>query len=943
MAKSPENQSIEILMNAFYAQNQRELESLEKTSESVTKFIGTFMKFMEEQKISSAKFNATLAKLEEQKRTQFETKGRKNPTQQSLDRDIRKILKEEFQNFRTSGQGTLKYESTSDLAKLAFAPLKETAPILEKVNAGLKNTEANFKKLDEGLRKVQDSIDKFTDSLGSGSKVMNTLPAVVQGGMGSGSPNRDADSLGSKTSKAAAGPNKQLPIPVGSNLPAPINQAAETAQGNRVPNSINNLGNKLLGFFSGKSFWGKMLDTIVGGLIASKLLQNTFWDAIKLGFYMIVSTLRRIFGKGPGAAIGLIGGALLGGAAMKGGWRAAGALLRGKGVGTALGAFGGALVPKWVKSLFGKGGTKLASTGVTAAGGLAQLTAKEIPLLEDKLGKKGISKFLGMAHGPATKIAGKEAAKETAKVVGKGAAKVAGKKIPFGVGALIGAGLGVGKIAKGDFLGGAGEIASGLASIIPGVGTAASLGIDAWLMKRDYDISKGKKVAGIGKPLGSTIKKIGAGVGVAATGALAGLGKRFGKIGKVIGTIVRSVGRLGKNFVGLASNVLKATRQFGLFSKKLGIAIAALSVIGLFTKGLFSGGRAEAADIVTEGVTDRQSTGSKILDTAQSTVPSTQVKPSTSTNKNLSQIAIATLETSENVKKILEHFREESKSGEGGGFWTGLRSGVSNLKTDIQNRLSEGKEVAYGTESDLESGGVFGHRVSGTFGEQRTGYKHGGIDLAYSHGEKIYAELGGKVLSAGNLGAYGKAVVVERPDAFMIYGHLSGIPKNIKPGTNLSRGAILGYAGSTGRSSGTHLHLEVRKKDEKRGYSKFGTREHEGRIVSEGGFAVEPQSYIKENMTAEMSIPEAGRKEIAKDLQAQGIAKTKEEAEAAAQQVTNGQAERYLENKRAQVSAPGRGTQYNENDLLKTNLSSGSGSTELYMNMITGRNMFNQN
>lgn len=68
----------------------------------------------------------------------------------------------------------------------------------------------------------------------------------------------------------------------------------------------------------------------------------------------------------------------------------------------------------------------------------------------------------------------------------KGAAKTLGKKIP-GAGLVIGAGLGVARAVEGDW-GGAGlELASGAASLVPGAGTAASVALDAYSIKRDYD------------------------------------------------------------------------------------------------------------------------------------------------------------------------------------------------------------------------------------------------------------------------------------------------------------------------------------------------------------------------------------------------------------------------------------------------------------------------
>ena len=76
---------------------------------------------------------------------------------------------------------------------------------------------------------------------------------------------------------------------------------------------------------------------------------------------------------------------------------------------------------------------------------------------------------------------------------GKALFKSAMTKIPF-LGALAGIGYGIGKLAKGDFTGAALEVASGAASIFPGVGTAASVGIDAAILARDIKKSRESEV-----------------------------------------------------------------------------------------------------------------------------------------------------------------------------------------------------------------------------------------------------------------------------------------------------------------------------------------------------------------------------------------------------------------------------------------------------------------
>ena len=86
---------------------------------------------------------------------------------------------------------------------------------------------------------------------------------------------------------------------------------------------------------------------------------------------------------------------------------------------------------------------------------------------------------------------------------------------------------------------------------------------------------------------------------------------------------------------------------------------------------------------------------------------------------------------------------------------------------------------------------------------------HSGVDLLDDYGEPVRAAAGGTVVAAGPSGGYGNMVEVEHGSGFSTrYGHLSQI--DVVPGQSVAPGAILGRVGSTGRSTGAHLHYEVR-------------------------------------------------------------------------------------------------------------------------------------
>jgi murein DD-endopeptidase MepM/ murein hydrolase activator NlpD len=88
--------------------------------------------------------------------------------------------------------------------------------------------------------------------------------------------------------------------------------------------------------------------------------------------------------------------------------------------------------------------------------------------------------------------------------------------------------------------------------------------------------------------------------------------------------------------------------------------------------------------------------------------------------------------------------------------------------------------------------------------------RHQGIDLAAPVGTPIYATADGVVSEAGyNSGGYGNLIKVDHGRGIETrYGHLSRILVN--PGQRITRGQLIGHMGSTGRSTGSHLHYEVR-------------------------------------------------------------------------------------------------------------------------------------
>ncbi|MEB3265660.1 MAG: M23 family metallopeptidase [Cyanobacteriota bacterium] len=101
----------------------------------------------------------------------------------------------------------------------------------------------------------------------------------------------------------------------------------------------------------------------------------------------------------------------------------------------------------------------------------------------------------------------------------------------------------------------------------------------------------------------------------------------------------------------------------------------------------------------------------------------------------------------------------------------------------------------------------FGYRLHPVLGSW---LMHSGKDLAAPEGTPVVAALSGRVLSSGVAGGYGLAIEIEhdRPRRRTLYGHLSEL--YVKPGDRVRQGEVIGRVGSTGLSTGPHLHFELR-------------------------------------------------------------------------------------------------------------------------------------
>jgi len=153
-----------------------------------------------------------------------------------------------------------------------------------------------------------------------------------------------------------------------------------------------------------------------------------------------------------------------------------------------------------------------------------------------------------------------------------------------------------------------------------------------------------------------------------------------------------------------------------------------------------------------------------------------------------------------------------------------LKVAVSNGQEINRQRISSvvtkaavAKVVERGTKMVVASRGsggsgslswpVYGS-ITSRFGGRSRGY-HTGVDIDGSTGDSIRAAESGKVIFAGREGGYGNLIKLDNGDGLQTwYGHLSKI--SVSVGESVEKGEVIGKMGSTGNSTGSHLHFEVR-------------------------------------------------------------------------------------------------------------------------------------
>jgi murein DD-endopeptidase MepM/ murein hydrolase activator NlpD len=162
-------------------------------------------------------------------------------------------------------------------------------------------------------------------------------------------------------------------------------------------------------------------------------------------------------------------------------------------------------------------------------------------------------------------------------------------------------------------------------------------------------------------------------------------------------------------------------------------------------------------------------------------------------NPAITEAAVAALTSPENTFGVLRELLR------------GLENRLSYVRRDVERR----EALANATPSIWPAHGW----LTGTFGGRSDPFSgepafHQGLDIATEKGQPIFATADGLVESATYTGDYGNLMTITHGFGLTTrYGHMASFA--MKPGGQVKRGDVIGYVGSTGRSTGTHVHYEI--------------------------------------------------------------------------------------------------------------------------------------
>ena len=427
-------------------------------------------------------------------------------------------------------------------------------------------------------------------------------------------------------------------------------------------------------------------------------------------------------------------------------------------------------------------GTKFMTQGANkitkTAGALTKVKPQAVAKTLSAVPTKTKTTIVKKLAATATKktIAKKVATKTAAKLATKTAVKIGLKKIPV-VGLIAGLGFGVQRLMKGDISGALMEVGSGLASTIPGPGTAISAGLDAALIAKDVT---GLKDGGeVSSPTQALI----------AEGGEPELVVPHSKLGPVFQSLLKQVGTI-------------LTDVTTGFLSTLPVPTAASQAILAESAKLASvfGGKSTPLSIFK---------GSKIKKAAGGFL-----KKMAGGAMNLAKGAFKMTPMGMAAGAVGSMFKGNSAKAE------------TFRKREVINKISTVNGVTTSSSWDSDNATSYGNfPVTDTYGSTEGRDKpHGGVDLGTPVGTPVGFKEPGEILAAGKFGGYGNMMDVWLPSTKvqMRIAHLSKIVKKtgeFVAGEKLAEtGGAVGDPGA-GSSTGPHLHFEA---DNKKNSTRYG-------------------------------------------------------------------------------------------------------------------------
>lgn len=142
-----------------------------------------------------------------------------------------------------------------------------------------------------------------------------------------------------------------------------------------------------------------------------------------------------------------------------------------------------------------------------------------------------------------------------------------------------------------------------------------------------------------------------------------------------------------------------------------------------------------------------------------------------------------------------------------------LQNALAGKKANMESLLAKLEDYNYKVEVTPSAWPTDGGSITSMYGGRNNPFGssydwHPGIDIAVDYGTPIYATASGTVVHAGWYGGYGRYVRIEHDFGYAsAYGHMSEL--DVTEGKAVQKGDVIGYCGSSGYSTGPHLHFEV--------------------------------------------------------------------------------------------------------------------------------------